>query len=146
VIVSAIGGENAEQGSARFAADVLPMRPNVVTIDYALNDRWIGLDRARVAWAKIIEQALGTGAKVILLTPTADIAARFDAPDEPLNQHAAQIRELASHYGVGLCDSWEATKRAVAQGVPLASLMSQENHPNRAGHEIVARELVNWFV
>ena len=33
VIVTAIGGENSEQGAKRFARDVLSMRPDVVTID-----------------------------------------------------------------------------------------------------------------
>jgi len=34
VIVTAIGGENAEAGAARFADEVLCHRPDVVTIDY----------------------------------------------------------------------------------------------------------------
>src|SRR3954471_18679187 len=38
VIVAAIGGENAESGAKRFERDVLSLRPDVVTIDYALND------------------------------------------------------------------------------------------------------------
>ena len=58
VIVTAIGGENAEAGAARFAAEVLTHRPDVVTIDYALNDRGIGLERAERAWRAMIEQAL----------------------------------------------------------------------------------------
>jgi hypothetical protein len=43
VIVTAIGGEHAEQGAKRFANEVLNHRPDLITIDYALNDRKIGL-------------------------------------------------------------------------------------------------------
>ena len=39
VIVTAIGGENSEAGAERFDRDVLSLRPDVVTIDYGLNDR-----------------------------------------------------------------------------------------------------------
>jgi hypothetical protein len=49
VIVTAIGGENSESGAERFDRDVLSHRPDLVTIDYALNDRAIGLLRAEKA-------------------------------------------------------------------------------------------------
>ena len=47
VIVTAIGGEGSPQGADRFEADVLCHRPDVVTIDYGLNDRRAGLDGGR---------------------------------------------------------------------------------------------------
>ena len=50
VIVTAIGGENSSSGAERFERDVLCHRPDVVTIDYGLNDRGIGLDRATAGW------------------------------------------------------------------------------------------------
>ena len=49
-ITTAIGGENSEQGCLRFAGDVLTHRPDVVFIDYSLNDRGLGPERARKAW------------------------------------------------------------------------------------------------
>lgn len=145
VIVAAIGGENAVAGAARFERDVLSLRPDVVTIDYALNDRRVGLAKAREAWVAMIEQARARGIKVILMTPTADQKAKLDDPNDPLNQHAAQIRELAAQYHVGLADSLAAFKTAIKQGATLESLMSQVNHPNRKGHDLVVRELLRWF-
>src|SRR6266545_2872308 len=73
VIVTAIGGENSETGAARFEADVLCHKPDVVTIDYALNDRALGLPAAECAWRQMIENSLSRGVKVILLTPTHDV-------------------------------------------------------------------------
>jgi lysophospholipase L1-like esterase len=146
VIVTAIGGENAVQGAARFEHDVLALHPDVVTIDYALNDRRIGLEKARAAWSTMIEQARAQGSKVILLTPTGDLKARLDDPNDPLNRHAAQIRELAAHYQVGLVDSLEAFKQYQRGGGKLDTLMAQPNHPNRKGHELVAAELLKWFL
>ena len=145
VIVTAIGGENSEAGAARFQRDVLTHRPDVVLIDYALNDRGLGLERARAAWIAMIEQAQAAGVRVILLTPTPDEAARLDDPGDPLNQHAAQIRQLATEYHVGLVDSLRAFQEYIRGGGRLADVMSQSNHPNAEGHALVAVELARWF-
>jgi acyl-CoA thioesterase I len=147
VIVTAIGGENAETGAARFAREVLEHRPDVVTIDYGLNDRGLGLLRARECWVRMIEAAHDRGVRVLLLTPTADATQRALVPSEqrqPLQDHAGQIRELAAAWGTGLVDSLAAFE-AYAQAHDLGDLLSWSNHPNRKGHELVARALLRWF-
>lgn len=145
IIVTAIGGEASNKGAARFAADVLTHKPDVVFIDYALNDRGLGLACARTNWINMIEQAQAAGAKIILLTPTPDQSAKLDDANDLLNQHAEQIRNLAAEFNVGLVDSLAAFKAELASGTALTNLMSQMNHPNARGHEIVATELIKWF-
>jgi acyl-CoA thioesterase I len=145
VIVTAIGGENAEQGAARFERDVLALRPDVVMIDYSLNDRGLGLERAKKAWVSMIEKAQAAGVKVILLTPTPDQSAKSDDAEDPINQHARQVRDLAAEYHVGLADSSKAFQEEIGRGKRLEELMSQVNHPNRQGHEMVVGELMKWF-
>lgn len=145
IIVTAIGGENAEAGAKRFQKDVLALHPDVVTIDYALNDRAIGLARAEAAWRSMITNAVKSGVRVILLTPTPDLRSKLDDPADPLNQHAEQIRHLAREYGVGLADSLAAFRARVSAGDQLTELMAQGNHPNRKGHDLVAGELLKWF-
>ena len=147
VIVTAIGGESADAGAERFAADVLSHVPCVVTIDYGLNDRRIGMAAAENAWRMMIEQALARDTRVILLTPTPEIT--WSNPDDPqiqlLRQHAEQIRRLAGEYAIGVADSLLAFERAIANGSHLQNLLSWPNHPNRAGHQLVAAEIAHWF-
>jgi acyl-CoA thioesterase I len=145
VIVTAIGGETSDRGAERFDRDVLTHRPDVLLIDYGLNDRRIGLAKARQSWASMIEKAQAAGVKVILLTPTADTTAKLDDPNDPINQHARQIRSLAARYRVGCVESLAAFRAYVAAGGKIEELMSQFNHPNRKGHALVAKELVRWF-
>lgn len=147
VVVTAIGGETGRSGAARFERDVLSLRPDIVTIDYSLNDRGGGLEAAEKAWRAMIEAALKQGTKVLLLTPTPDIRpqAKWLEPDSPLQQQAAQVRRLAREYDVGLVDSLAAFEQAVRDGADIATLMSQGNHPNAQGHALVSRALLEWF-
>ena len=145
VITTAIGGEASDQGARRFERDVLPLRPDVVFIDYALNDRRIGPARAKVAWQNMIDQCKQHGIPVVLLTPTIDLRAKLPDAADPLNVLADMIRDLAAVNHVGLVDSLAAFKTAIAAGTPPESLMAQSNHPNRAGHALVVPKLLQWF-
>jgi acyl-CoA thioesterase I len=72
VIVTAIGGEESESGAKRFEAEVLCHRPDLLLIDYSLNDRRIGLERAALAWSQMIVAAQKRKIPLILCTPTLD--------------------------------------------------------------------------
>lgn len=145
VMVTAIGGENSAQGAARFQAEVLSHKPDVLFIDYALNDRKIGLEKAKQSWQAMIEQAQQAGIKVILLTPSPDLKVDMSNPDNILNQHANQIRQLAERYDTGLVDSYKAfdAKRQLSDS--LNRYMAQNNHPNEMGHRLIVEELGKWF-
>jgi len=145
VVVTAIGGEDSEKGAERFQRDVLGLRPDLVTIDYGLNDRGMGLERAAKAWRTMIEQAKAAGVKVILLTPTPDMRVAWADPVVSLAQHADQIRSLAREYQLGLVDSFALFKDYAERGGKVPALMSVPNHPNERGHALVADALLAWF-
>lgn len=138
VVTTSIGGEQSEQGEARFDRDVLPLRPDVLFIDYALNDRSIGLERARVAWQKMIVRAQAQGIPVVLLTPTPDLTEDILDDRAPLQQHSEQIRRLAREYHTGLVDCYAAFRDLRSRGFDLKDYMSQSNHPNANGHRVAA--------
>ncbi len=144
-ITTSIGGERATQGVLRFEDEVLTMRPDVLFIDYALNDRNTPLPEVKVAWESMVDMALAKGLKVILFTPTPDTHEDILSDDAPLAAHAAQIREIAKDKGVGLIDSYQMFKDMVAGGTALAPYMAQANHINKLGHEKVAALIFEWF-
>jgi len=144
-INTSIGGEQSESGAARFSRDVLTHRPDVIFIDYALNDRGIGLERAKKAWETMIETALAQNIKVILLTPTPDWSVDILDDNTPLAQHAKQIRELATKYHVGLADSYAAFQEKVRNGENVRDYLSQINHPNEKGHRIVTELIMRYL-
>lgn len=147
VIVTAIGGENSLSGSKRFCTDVLCHKPDVITIDYALNDRGIGLEPSKSSWSEMIEKALENNIKVILLTPSWD-KSYFEQNESwrELVMHAEQVRALAEKYNIGLGDSFNSFKYYIENMGDLSDLLSHVNHPNRKGHELIATELAKWFI
>lgn len=146
IILSAVGGEDSAIGQMRFSR-ALAHQPDVLVLDYGLNDRRLSLQASYSAWASMIEQALSRGIKVILMTPNPDITYYSkNASWQKLVQHAQQIRELAQLYGVGLCDVFSLFQAELAQGVSLQSLLSQENHPNFNGHSLIAKALSLFFI
>lgn len=145
VIVTAIGGENSIKGAERFERDVLIHKPDLIFIDYSLNDRGPGLKEAYTAWNLMIKQAKDRGIKVILLTPSPDQNVNFADPANDLKKHTDQIYRLAMENMVGLVDSYKAFKFLYPDKEQLSKYMSQVNHPNEMGHELIANEIMIWF-
>jgi len=145
-IVTAIGGEHSESGAERFEAEVLNYKPDLLCIDYGLNDRLIGLEKAKTAWESMIEKALARGIKVLLFTPTWDLP-EYEARGKvtPLSAQTGQIRALAAAYPLGLVDSYKAFVEYLASGKDFQDLMSWSNHPNARGHELVKDRIMGWF-
>lgn len=110
VINTAIGGENSESGSKRFKSTVLNHQPDVLFIDYALNDRRIGLKKAKKYWKKMIKKAVNRKIKVILLTPSPDVKVNLLDAENILEKHTIQIINLASTHKVGLVNSYQIFK------------------------------------
>lgn len=147
--VTAIGGECSPRGEARFARDVLPHRPDVVVLDYGRNDVYLPAQQMRAAWRAMIERTLKAGAAVILVTPAPDCGRPFYLPGRKRHQSdegaADVIRGLAGECGVALADAVAAFARLIAAGAVPDDFLISANHPNRAGHEVIARELARWF-
>lgn len=146
IINTSIGGEHSENGAKRFATDVLVHKPDVLFIDYALNDRGIGLDKAKASWEAMIRQALEKNIKIILLTPSPDTSVHIAEPGNVLEKHARQIRSLSKKYGIGLADSYTAFKQIADSGNDLSVYMSQINHPNEKGHALIAEAILQYFI
>ncbi len=146
VIVTAVGGEDSIRGASRFEREVLNHAPDLVTIDYSLNDRHLGLEEAGKAWRSMIEAALSREVRVILMTPSWDNT-WYEKNEKwaQLEAHAEQVRNLAEEYGVGLGDSFAAFGRYIRDGGDLQDLLSHVNHPSPLGHHLIEREISRWF-
>lgn len=144
-IRTCIGGETSAEGAARFDSTVLNHHPDILFIDYALNDRGIGLEEAKKAWTSMIKKALAKNIKVILLTPTPDQSVNILDTTTVLYKHTQQVIQLSNEYKIGLVDSYNAFRKLIMKGNDLKRYMSQGNHPNKEGHEVVLKEIMKLF-
>lgn len=152
-ITTSIGGEHSESGERRLLNDVLNHKPDVLFIDYALNDRGIGLVRAKAAWEKMIKTAQayrfkssdGTtrSVSIVLMTPTPDTNENILDDNAPLAKHAEQIKQLARQYGLRVVDSYGWFKVLAQRNNGLDMFMAQPNHINAKGHQHVATGVVS---
>lgn len=145
VIVTARGGEDSARGAARFERDVLSMRPDVIFIDYGLNDRRLPEDEVEKSWRSMARSAKRKGIPVVFLTPTGARGVKVGAAGEPLEIRAAIIRKVAAEEGIPVADVWAAWKAELARGVRQDSLLATANHPNRRGHGIAAKVIAGMF-
>lgn len=145
MINTSIGGENSVSGAERFEHEVLIHNPDVLFLDYALNDTGIGLEKSYEAWNNMIQKALKRNIKIILLTPSPDQRINMLEANNVLEQHQKQIQSLAKENGIGLVDSFEIFKEKVIAGDSISKFMSQVNHPNAEGHRLIADEINMYF-
>jgi lysophospholipase L1-like esterase len=145
VIVTAKGGENSIQGAERFERDVLIHNPDVLFIDYALNELNTDPKKTYAAWDGMIKKALARNIKVILLTPSPDQRVNLADPDNSLKRNTDQIIQLAKDNHIGVANPFGAFNALYAKGDSLKNYMSQVNHPNQSGNALIALELLKWF-
>lgn len=145
VITTSIGGENSINGAKRFDSEVLVHRPDVLFIDYSLNDRGAGLENAYAAWDEMILKALDQDIKVILLSPSPDRSKDLFDNQIQLYKHRVQVIELAEKYDIALVDSYGLFRKAVNGGEKIEDLMAHIYHPNEKGHQLIADGIFEYF-
>ncbi len=141
-IVTAIGGEHSAQGAARFRRDVLSHRPDLLFIDYAINDTNLSPDEMERAWRDMITTARKNHVVVVLVMPTGTVPHDLGDPADPLSVRAEVIRGLGRRFGLPVADVSARWQEAIDAGTPKESLLSHYYHPNKAGHEIAAAEIL----
>jgi len=171
VINAGVGGNTTVRAKARFARDVLARRPDLVIIQFGINDSAVDVwkkppaTRPRVAidrYTKNLEffiRALRErNARVILMTPnplcwTDKLKAMYGKPpydpSDPdgfnvlLRKYAEALRCVARRQKVPFIDIYAAFKAyEKAKGHSMDELLLDGMHPNEKGHRMIADLLI----
>jgi len=167
VINAGVGGNDTNRARRRFDKDVLGRDPDLVVIQFGINDSAIDVWRkppataprvAREQYEKnlrhFISKLKERGATVVLMTPnplcwTPKLKEIYGKPpydpDDPagfnlaLKDYAESVRRIAGEEKVTLVDVDGAFRaHAAAEGQSLGDLLLDGMHPNNKGQRIVA--------
>ena len=162
VINAGVGGNSTTDGLDRFDRDVLAHHPDLVVIQFGINDSAVDVWRNPPATSPrvsieafeanlrlLIERAREAGARVVLMTTnpirwTPKLKELYGKmpynPDRPdgfdlplLSRYNAAARRVANEAGVPLVDVHAEFMRGDVDGLLLDGM-----HPGDAGHAIVA--------
>ena len=146
MINSGISGDTTLDGISRLDWAALSYEPDLVTINFGINDcvLGLGLEEFEMNLVEMVRRIrAGPGSEVLLLT-----SQLLETPpyDRLVLDYYQAIERVAREMDVGFVDVHGAWMRRVEQGTPLSSLILPGlDHPNEAGYRIIAEELMRLF-
>jgi len=146
MINAGISGDTSQDGLARLDWAVLSYEPDLVTINFGINDcvLGLGLEELEMNLVEMVRRIrAGPGSEVLLLS-----SQPLETPpyDRLVPDYYQAVERVAKEMDVGFVDVYGAWMRLVGQGTPLSSLILPGlDHPNEAGYKIIAEELMGLF-
>lgn len=154
--MGANSGDTTHQGLARFAWQVQQVRPDILFIQFGLNDcnMWDsdeGLPRTsprafKANLAEMIERGRNFGARQVVLannhatTKTNDwgVHGTFIERNAVYNEYIAEVAEEHSTHFIDIHAAFEEST------TPLGDLLLSDNiHLNHAGHQLYAKQIMS---
>ena len=139
-------GATSFDGLARLDWSVIAHSPDLVTVNFGINDMYMGirLGEFKSNVIEITEKIIeGSKSEILLLSSEPLLTPKFD---KIVLSYYQTLEDVAEEMGLGFVDVYGAWMRKVAEGVPLESLiLSGLDHPNELGYEIIAEELMRFF-
>ena len=146
MINSGISGDTSQDGLARLDWAVLSYEPDLVTINFGINDAVldISVDEFKANLIKMIKRIRsGPGSEMLLLS-----SQPLETPpyDRIVQDYYRAVEDVAREMEVGFVDVYRAWMEHVRAGTSLESLIIPGlDHPNDAGYRIIAEEMMKLF-
>ncbi|MWC29520.1 SGNH/GDSL hydrolase family protein [Paenibacillus sp. MMS18-CY102] len=138
----------------RWETDVIEQHPDWLTIMIGTNDVWRQFDRPAIPeWhvyideyertlEELVERTKPHVKGIVLMTPFFVEACREDRMRTVMDQYGAVVRSVAERQGTLFVDT-QAAFDGVLEKVYSAQLTWDRVHPNKAGHLVLARALLD---
>jgi len=146
MINSGISGDTSQDGLSRLDWAVLSYEPDLVTINFGINDCVLGLslEEYEMNLVEMVRRIrAGPDSEILLLS-----SQPLESPpyDQRVLDYYQTVERVAKEMNVGFVDVYGAWMKRVRAGMPLDSLILPGlDHPNEAGYRIIAEELMSLF-
>ena len=144
MINSGISGDTSQDGLSRLDWAVLSYEPDLVTINFGINDCVLGLslEEFEMNLVEMVRRIrAGPDSEILLLS-----SQPLESPpyDQRVLDYYQTVERVAKEMNVGFVDVYGAWMKRVRAGMPLDSLILPGlDHPNEAGYKIIAEELMS---
>lgn len=144
IVNSGIPGDTAPGGLYRLQQDAISCSPDLVLVQFALNDAFCGcsVGEYRRAIEAIIERIRQeSSAEVLLLTSTLPAEmAEFDT----VNSFYDELKKIARETSCAIALVDERWRDAIDGGIPHESLVLHDRvHPSEAGYRLMAEAVMD---
>ena len=146
MINSGISGDTSQDGLSRLDWAVLSYEPDLVTINFGINDCVLGLslEEFEMNLVEMVRRIrAGPDSEILLLS-----SQPLESPpyDQRVLDYYQTVERVAKEMNVGFVDVYGAWMKRVRAGMPLDSLILPGlDHPNEAGYKIIAEEVISLF-
>ena len=146
MINSGISGDTSQDGLSRLDWAVLSYEPDLVTINFGINDcvLVLSLEEFEMNLVEMVRRIrAGPDSEILLLS-----SQPLESPpyDQRVLDYYQTVERVAKEMNVGFVDVYGAWMKRVRVGMPLDSLILPGlDHPNEAGYRIIAEELMSLF-
>jgi lysophospholipase L1-like esterase len=132
-IDAAIGSQPSKLGVFRVDRDVLPYKPDLCFVEFAVNDRDVNDSSETVEGIVRKLRACREDMSIVLvIIGSVGLKGDYDSPV------AVQQIELANHYGLPCIDVCSAVKAKLDGGLKTRDILTDGCHPNDAGYRLYA--------
>jgi lysophospholipase L1-like esterase len=146
MINSGTCGDTSMDGVARLDWAALSYEPDLITINFGINDCALGLDleEFEMNFVEMVHRIrAGPNSEILLLS-----SQPLETPpyDRLVQDYYQAVKRVAKQMDVGFVDVYGAWMQRVRQGTSLGSMiLSGLDHPNEAGYRVIAEELMKLF-
>lgn len=162
LVNAGLSGGTAVQAALRLERDVLRFRPDLLVVNFALNDCGAGengLEEYRESMTKIFKDGKAAGAEVVYLTPNPMcdyVSAHLDTDflreiakelaqrtqDGILDKYVAAATAAANAENIPVCDCYSVWENMRKNGADTTALLANHlNHPTRRMQWLAAFKL-----
>lgn len=161
IVNSGVGGDTAESALGRMKKDVLEFRPDLVVVNFMLNDARI-LEKEKYAEAlrRLFRMVKENGSEGIFLTECMGCTkitspVRKDIAEEMMScQNSGKVDEfyktavsVAKEEKIMVCDIYAQWKKMAESGIDTNRLLTNRiNHPMREMHALFAAALFHTII
>lgn len=141
-INAALSGTGSDLGAFRCAVELLPYYPDLVFVEFAVNDGGLPKERSLRGIEGIVRQILSQDVRtdiVFIYTTSRDSAIEYYGQGK-LFHTIINHEKVAEHYGIPSINVGKALWEEIQEGKGSWELLTPDNtHPSDAGYRIYAR-------